>query len=396
MKLVRYLAVLCLLVIVTGCSSDLVSVNPAKLINIKSTAQFDIRWRYQVGSSGLNCLIRDRSYCWKAEKSYKGTDLLIPAITSDSVISANEKNEILCFDLQSGKFRWKIVNKFDISGGVGSGSGVVLVGGDKGDVAVYEETTGKLRWISKVSSEVLSAPKISDGVVVVRSEDGRITGLDAKDGKRLWLYERATPALVARGNSGLTIRNGIVYAGFAAGKLSAIGLHNGVTIWESSVSQPHGNTELERISDIISLPILDDSQVCAVSFQGRLGCYEADRGGALWSRDVSSDKGLTISRKYLFLSDVSDTVLGLDKLTGSSYWKNDQLSNRKITAPVAIDDYLIVADFEGYLHALNRDDGSFVARLRTDGSAIRSSPIAAGDGFVVQTSNGSLYYLTIH
>jgi outer membrane protein assembly factor BamB len=210
------------------------------------------------------------------------------------------------------------------------------------------------------------------------------------------LYERATPALVARGNSGLTIRNGIVYAGFAAGKLTAIGLHNGVTVWESSVSQPHGNTELERISDIISLPILDDSQVCAVSFQGRLGCYDADRGGVLWSREVSSDKGLTISRKYLFLSDAADTVLGLDKLSGSSYWKNDQLSNRKITAPLAIDDYVIVADVEGYLHALNRDDGSIVARVRTDGSAIHSAPVAAGEGFVVQTGNGSLYYVTIH
>ncbi len=396
MNLVRYLAVLFLLVIVTGCSSDSVSINPAKLVNFKSTARFDIRWRYQVGSSGLTCLQRDRSFCWKAEKSYKGTDLLTPAITADSVVAANEKNEILCFELLTGKFRWKIVNGFAISGGVGSGGGVVVVGGDKGDVAVYEEVTGKLRWIGKVSSEVLSAPKISDGVVVVRSEDGRITGLDVKDGKRLWLYERATPALVARGNSGLTIRNGIVYAGFAAGKLSAIGLHNGVTIWESSVSQPHGNTELERISDIISLPILDDSQVCAVSFQGRLGCYEADRGGSLWSRDVSSDKGLAISRKYLFLSDVGDTVLSLDKLSGSSYWKNDQLSNRKITAPLPLDDYLIVADVEGYLHALNRDDGSFVARVRTDGSAIRSAPVAAGEGLVVQTGNGSLYYMTIH
>jgi outer membrane protein assembly factor BamB len=396
MKLVRYLAVLFMLVIVTGCSSDSASINPAKLVNFKSSAQFDVRWRYQVGTSGSNCLQRDKSFCWKPAKSYKGTDILTPAITAESVISANEKNEILCFDLLTGKFRWKIKNRFDISGGVGSGSGAVLVGGDKGDVALYEESTGKLRWVSKVSSEVLSAPKVSDGVVVVRSEDGRITGLDAKDGKRLWLYERATPALVARGNSGLTIRNGIIYAGFAAGKLTAIGLHNGVTVWESSVSQPHGNTELERISDIISLPILDDSQVCAVSFQGRLGCYEADRGGALWSRDISSDKGLTISRKYLFLSDVGDTVLGLDKLSGSSYWKNDQLANRRVSAPLAIEDYLIVADFEGYLHALNRDDGSFVARMRTDGSAIRSTPVAAGEGFVVQTGNGSLYYITIH
>lgn len=376
MKLGRYFAALLLLVIVTGCSSDKFEAKPAPLVNFKATAKFDIRWKHTLGKTGIN--------------------VLIPAVTSDSVIATSGNGDIQCFDLDSGQSRWRIKNNFVISGGIGTGNGAVFVGGEKGDVAAYEETTGKLLWKNKVSSEVLSAPKFADGVVVVRTEDGRIAGLDAKDGKRLWLYERATPALVARGYAGVSIRNGIIYAGFAAGKLSAIGLHNGVIVWESSVSQPHGNTELERISDIISLPIVDDSQVCAVAFQGRLGCFDAEQGGALWSRDISSDKGLTMSRKYLFLTDTVGNVLGLDKLSGSSYWKNDQLTIRKITAPLALENYLLVADFEGYVHALNRDDGSFMARMGTDGSAIRSPPLAAGEGFVVLTNNGSLYAITIH
>jgi outer membrane protein assembly factor BamB len=396
MKFRRHIVALSLLVIVTGCASDKTEVKPAQLVNFKSTANFDIRWQHTVGFLRPICLYHDQSICMRQKSRKVDVNVLQPAITAESVIAANGVGEIQCFDFETGKSRWDINNGFSISGGVGAGAGVVVVGGDKGDVAVYDEATGKLRWKSKVSSEVLSSPKISDGVVVVRTEDGRIAGLDLKDGKRLWLYERSTPALVARGNADVTIRDGIVYAGFAAGKLSAIGLHNGVIVWESSVSQPHGNTELERISDIISPPIVADSQVCAVAFQGRLGCYDSEHGGALWSRDVSSDKGLTISRKYLFLSDTTDTVLGLDKLSGSSYWKNDQLAVRQITAPLALENYLLVADFEGYIHALNRDDGSFVARMKTDGSAIRSKPVAAGDGFVVQTSNGSLYSIVIH
>jgi outer membrane protein assembly factor BamB len=376
MKLSRYIAALLMLVTVAGCSSDKLSVKPSPLVNFTPTAKFDVRWQQNVGKAGIN--------------------VLLPAVTTESVISANGKGEIQCFDLGTGALRWRIDNGFVISGGVGTANGLVLVGGDKGDVAVYEEATGKLRWKSKVSSEVLSAPKLADGVVVVRTENGRITGLDVKDGKRLWLYERSTPALVARGNAGVTVRNGIVYSGFAAGKLTAIGLHNGVIVWESSVSQPRGNTELERISDIISLPIVDDSQVCAVAFQGRLACFDADQGGSMWTRDLSSDKGLTMSRKYLYLTDTTGNVLGLDKLSGSSYWKNDRLAFRKITAPLALDNYLMVADFEGYLHALNRDDGSFVARMSTDNSAIRSAPVLAGDGFVVQTSDGSLYSISIH
>ena len=376
MKLKSCIAAL-LILLLAGCSSDKEpQVKPSSLVNFKSSAKFEVRWKQSVGKMGYN--------------------VLLPVIAGESVFAANDKGVIKRFDLSSGKQLWRIDNGFAISGGVGAGDGLVLVGGGKGDVAAYEEATGQLRWKSKVSSEVLSAPMLADGVVVVRTGDGRIAGLNSQDGKRLWLYERATPALVARSNAGVTIRNDIVYAGFAAGKLAAIGLHNGVIVWEASVSQPRGNTELERVSDITSLPIVDDSQVCAVAFQGRLACFDAERGGSLWTRDLSSDKGLTMSRKYLFLADTTGGVLALDKLSGSSYWKNDQLFLRGTTAPLALDNYLLVADFEGYLHALSRDDGSFIARFRTDGSVIRSAPVVAGDGFIVQTSDGGLYSLAIH
>jgi outer membrane protein assembly factor BamB len=376
MRIASGIVVALILTALAGCSSDKVQVKPAKLVNFKSTATFEVRWRQNVG--------------------FMGNNVLMPAVTADSVIAANSKGVIQRFDKASGKQSWRVDNRSAISGGVGAADGLVLVGGLKGDVSAYQESNGQLLWKSKVSSEVLSAPKLVDGVVVVRTGDGRIAGLDSQSGKRLWLYERATPALVARSNAGVFIRNGIVYAGFPAGKLAAIGLHNGVSVWESSVSQPRGNTELERVSDITSLPIVDDGQVCAVAFQGRLACYDAMQGGALWTRDVSSDKGLTMSRKYLYLTDTDGTVLALDKLSGISYWKNDQLSLRKTTAPFALDNYLLVADYEGYLHVLNRDDGSFMARFKTDGSAIRSAPVAAGDGFVVQTEDGSLYSLAIH
>lgn len=376
MKLSRGIAISLLAVFAAGCSSDKEQASPASLVNFKSSAKYEVRWKQSVGKMGDN--------------------ILLPAVTAESVFAANSNGVVQRFDRSSGKRLWRIDSGFVISGGVGAGDGLVLVGGQKGEVAAYEEGTSQLRWKSKVSSEVLSAPKLADGVVVVRTGDGRIAGLDSQDGKRLWLYERSTPALVARSNAGVTIRNGIVYAGFPAGKLAAIGLRNGVIVWEASVSQPRGNTELERVSDITSLPIVDDSQVCAVAFQGRLACFDAERGGSLWTRDLSSDKGLTMSRKYLFLTDTAGTVLALDKLSGSSYWKNDQMSLRKTTAALALDNYLVVADYEGYLHALNRDDGSFAARFMTDGSTIRSAPVAAGDGFVVQTSGGGLFSLVIH
>ena len=358
-----------------ACGSDKVAVEPAKLVQFKPSAFFDVRWRQSVGDAGIN--------------------VLTPAVTREAVFAASARY-VYRFERNNGKKMWRIEPGFSISGGVGAGDGLVLVGSDKGDLAAYAEEDGKLRWKVKVSSEVLSAPKIADGIVVVRTGNGRIAGLNMQDGKRLWLYERSTPTLIVRNSAGVVIRNGMVYAGFAAGKVAAIGLTKGVVIWESAVSQPRGNTELERISDITSLPAVDETQVCAVAFQGRVACFDAVQGGTLWTRDLSSDKGLTLFGKNLYLTDSDSVVQALDRSTGSSIWKNDQLSLRRATAAYALDDYLLIGDFEGYLHVLKNEDGSFVARLRTDGSPILTPPITLGDGALIQTSGGALYSVAIH
>lgn len=376
MKLNRQFVAVLLPVLLSACASDKPSVEPAKLVDFKSSAKIEVRWNADVGDAGPS--------------------VLSPAVTREAVFAANAKGKLYRLDRNTGKQVWRTDSGFPITGGVGAGEGLVLVGGEKGELAAYDEDSGKQQWQVKVSSDVLSAPKIADGTVVVRTGNQRITGLSAKDGSRLWLYERSTPTLIVRSHASVMIQNGLVYAGFAAGKLAAIGLKNGVVVWESSVSQPRGNTELERISDITSLPVVDSAQVCAVAFQGRLACFDAVQGGALWTRDVSSDKGLALSGKNLYVTDTDGNVLALDKSSGASLWKNEKLLLRKGTAVYPLDDFLVLGDYEGYLHVLKSEDGSFVARQKTDGSAIVVSPVTLGEGALVQTSDGDLYSITVH
>ncbi len=349
-------------------------VEPAKLVGFSETAKFDVRWHADLGGSEAN--------------------LLQPALTHDAIYGVSGKGTLTRLERATGKQVWRVESDITVSGGVGSGEGLVLIGSDKGYVLAYDEA-GKLRWKSKVSSEVLSAPQAAEGVVVVRSGDGRIAGLNATDGKRVWLYERSTPALVVRSHAGVTLQRGVAFAGFAGGKLAAINIKDGALIWETSVSQPRGNTELERISDITSNPVADDEQVCAIAFQGRVACYDAAQGSPLWNRDISSDKGMVLLRKYLYLSDAAGSVIALDKTSGSTVWKNEQMFMRDAATPYASDKYVVVGDYEGYLHGLGREDGSFAARIKLDGSAIQATPIGLDDGLLVQTRAGGLYSLSI-
>ena len=350
-------------------------VEPAKLVAFAETARFDVRWHNNIADLGA--------------------ELLQPALTRDAIYSASAKGGLTRLERATGRQVWRIQTGIIISGGVASGDGLVLIGGDKGEVLAYGED-GKLKWKSVVSSEVLSISPVSDGMVMVRSGDGRIAGLNAADGKRVWMYERSTPALVVRSHAGVTIQRGVAYAGFAGGKLAALSIKDGEVLWEAQVSQPRGNTELERISDITSDPVVDDEQVCAIAFQGRIACFDTAQGSLIWNRDISSDKGIMVLRKYLYLSEPGGAVIALDKITGSTAWKNGQLLSRGITAPYALGNFVVVGDFEGYLHGLNSGDGNFVARTKLEGGAIVARPLEMDDGLLVQTRSGELYSVSIH
>ena len=315
-------------------------------------------------------------------------------IVKGNIFAAGQDGQIARFDADSGSQIWRIDAGRKLSSGVGAGDNLVLVGTAKGEVLAFDQD-GKSLWQAKVSSEVLSAPQAADDVVVVRTSDGRIFGLDAKDGKRKWVYQRATPALVLRSYAGVAITRGAVLAGFSGGKLVALNLANGNVGWEATVALPRGATELERIADITSLPVVDGNMVCAVAFQGRVACFDLPSGNQLWVREISSIAGLAVDNRYLYVSDANGVMHALDKSSGASIWKQDKLSGRQLTAPLVVNGYVAVADFQGYAHFIARDDGAFAARIATDGSAVMAPPLPLNGNLLLQTGNGEVFVISV-
>ena len=243
---------------------------------------------------------------------------------------------------------------------------------------------------------MLAPPQAQDGTVVARSADGHIYGLDAATGARKWVYQRLTPALSVRTHAGLVIERGGVFIGFPGGRLVALSILNGHVGWEAVVALPRGATELERVADITSLPVIDGPRICAVAFQGRVGCFDITRGTVVWAREVSSIAGLTVDAGYLYVTDDKNAVLALDKNSGASIWRQDKLAGRSVSAPLAVGRHVAVGDVEGYVHLLSREDGAFAGRIATDGSAITAPPVALDTAtFLVQTRNGGVYAITV-
>jgi outer membrane protein assembly factor BamB len=399
------LAVLALSAWLAGCSS-LASGPDASGPGAgerSAVASFSVRWRESISGMGFlegwstSPLGNPGLVRWRMRGDYSdmGNSVLRPAAMGGSLYVASAKGIIVRVDAATGARQWHVQTGITLTGGVTAEEGLIVVGGEKGDVLAYGED-GKLRWKAVATSEVLGPPEVSGGVVVVRGGDGSIAGLDAADGKRKWLYEHALPALVVRGSAGVAVRQGTLYAGFAGGKLVALDVATGAVKWEATLSEPRGTTELERISDITSTPQVDDHEVCAVSYQGRVGCFNLADGNLVWSREFSGDKGLALSEKNLYVVSMEGEVLALDKSTGSSAWKNSQLDKNHTAAPAVLGAYIVVGDKKGVLYAIRREDGSIAARMTTDGSPILAAPLKVDDGLVVQTYSGGLYSVSLH
>ncbi len=318
-----------------------------------------------------------------------------PAKDSDAVYVANTKGEVTKLDAASGRELWRMSVGEPISGGVGVGGGIVMVGSNKGYVHAVD-TAGKFLWKAKVSSEILSAPRYFDGMVIARSGDNRIYGLDATDGSRKWVYERITPALSLRSSVGFVVDAGAVYAGFAGGKLVAIRADTGKIIWEATIAQPKGVTEIERIADITSLPFIDGNMIYAVAYQGKIASVDRATGKVLWNRDISSYSGLSAEDAKVFVSHTLGSVYSLDYSSGKTFWRQGALSNRRLTAPLPMGSLIAVGDLEGYIHFLSRDDGNFSARIKVDGNPVMSLiPGFNTSQLIAETRDGGVYAISV-
>ena len=385
MRVTEKLIGLSLIALLSGCST-LDALNPfskkpdpktlpAKLVEIKSPIAVRTVWKYSVGKAG----------------AYQFS----PALADNSVFVAGGDGVLARLDAATGHEQWRVKTGLDLSAGVGTDGKVVVVGGDKGNVIAFDAATGKQLWKEQGSSEILSSPVVNAEVAVVRGVDNRIVGYDPQTGTKKWTVQRATPSLTLREAPGMVINGSNVFVAQPGGKLLALTLAAGLPRWETVVGEPRGATELERVTDIAGMPVISGADICAVSFQGKVGCYDLATGAPRWSKEQSSNVGVGVDQRFVFTNDVNGNTQAYSRDGGTSVWKNDKLTLRSLGTPVSYGRVVAFGDYEGYVHFLSREDGTIIGRTSTDGSAIEALPLVAGSNLIFQTQSGTVTALAV-
>jgi outer membrane protein assembly factor BamB len=346
---------------------------PVELEKIQQTVKIRRLWSAGVGNG-------------QGEGFYR----IQPAIQGDRIFAAASDGIVRAFERSRGKSVWKTDLDTDLSGGVGVDDNSVFVGSSDGFVIRLDSASGEELWRSRLSGEILAAPQGNGNVVVVQTYDGKLQGLDHATGEKLWTYDSNVPVLTIRGTNTPILRDGVVFAGFANGRVVAFDAQTGAVRWEVRVAISQGRSEIERIVDVDGTMVLVGNELYAASYQGRVVAIDVANGRKVWQRDVSSFSGVSQGFGNVYVADEDGSLTAYLRNGSGIRWTQGALGYRKLSRPTPVSSYVAVADFEGIVHIISQVDGEFAGRVKADGNGVRADMLSDGNVLYVFGNGGKL------
>jgi outer membrane assembly lipoprotein YfgL len=363
---VRLLAALLGALTLVACSSS-TKPKPAPLEDIKPQIAGRQVWSQRVGELGAS---------------------LRPLATAEALVVAATNGQVAAFAADNGRELWRGDAGERRSAGVGSDgrhSAVVTI---TNELVVLD--AGKPLWKARLATRVVTPPLVAGERVFVLGIDRSVQAFDALDGRKLWVQQRAGDPLTLLQPGVLMAWKDTLVAGQGA-RMAGFDPLRGTLRWEAVVASPRGGNELERLADLVGPAARVGDTLCARGFQAAVGCVNASRGTAIWSKPVGGLAGVAADEQYVFGSDANDRVQAWKIGNGELAWSSERFLHRGLSAPLVTGRTVVFGDDAGYLHFLDRETGGSLLRLPTDGGAIQAAPVRAGTTLLVVTRGGGVF-----
>jgi outer membrane assembly lipoprotein YfgL len=309
-------------------------------------------------------------------------------VYDNRIFLAGTDGTVAEIDATTGKDVWRTSAGEQLAAGVGSDGKVAAVVTRSNVLIVFGE--GKELWRQKIPAQVYTSPLVAGARVFVLAADRSVTAFDALGGHKLWTQQRPGESLVLQ-QSGVLLAVGDTLVVGLSGRMVGLNPLNGGARWEIPLATSRGTNDVERLVDLVGPASRVGRTVCARSFQVSVGCVDAVRGVLLWTQPASGFTGMQGDAKFVFGTESDGKVTGWSRSNGDRLWVSDQLRFRGLTTPLVAGRSLVVGDSTGMLHLLSVENGAFLNRMTTDGSAIAAPPVLAGNTLVAVTRNGGVF-----
>lgn len=202
------------------------------------------------------------------------------AADSSTAYFSGQDGYMYALDIETGSEMWKSGLGYHIfTDACVFSDSLVLAGNSMGSIAALNKRTGTLIWDDTMDG-LLLGPAIADSIAVFSSESGAAGAWDIS-GNTLWSRgfssQPSSPSIVSN----------VVFLGFSSGKVLALSLQTGETLWETALTNINGRTVVSRPA------VTDNSLLVAGTCDGRVFCLETTAGELLWETEL--DNWITVS-----------------------------------------------------------------------------------------------------
>lgn len=309
----------------------------------------------------------------------------IPSFSSKSIYFADSEGNVKSIDIASGNINWQKQFK-SLSAGIASGYGISVISDNDGNVIALDQADGSVIWTKNVQGEVLSQAVISAKSIFIKTSSGELISLDKNTGEISWSYRAKLPPLTIKGSSRPVINEDIIYASFDNGRLVAFEIDTGYPLWDGAISYTEGVSELENIIDSDSSPLIEGGFAYTTNYQGNLNIFDVAQRRSIWQSKLSSFYTPIITRGLIILIESNSNIKSFSINNLQESWQSKSYLNRGLSNAVSFEGYIIIGDYEGYIHMIDPISGITVGRKKISKNPIKNIVSRSKNFYVVDQS----------
>ncbi len=280
-------------------------------------------------------------------------------------------------------------------GGVAASGNAVFVATGFGELAALDAASGNKIWSFDLGAPAYSAPTAANGMVFVVSATNVLHAVKQADGTEAWQYPGIPETAGVLSAASPAVSGSSVVVPYSSGEVIAFDAASGKLKWADAVVRSTRTLAVSGLTDVAASPIIYDGVVYATGVSGRTIAVRLADGARMWEQNIGSASTPAVSGNALFIIDLEDNLVALDRKSGSVFWRTELPAVRKKkffsvwTGPTLAGSLLWAVSNDRKLIAVDPGTGSIVIdkQIQSPGYI---KPTAAAGQLLVLSADGTL------
>jgi outer membrane protein assembly factor BamB len=327
-----------------------------------------------------------------------------PIIAENKAFAIDAEGIVSAVNLENGEVLWQTPTLPEkeaaqpFGGGIAYDEGMVFVASAAAEVLALDAKSGTIRWRQKISAPVRSAPTVKDGRIYVVTINNQLEALNIKNGDVLWSHSGTIEIAGLLGGASPALDNGVVVVPYTSGEVFALRVENGYPLWSESFGSVHALDSVAALSHIKARPVIHRHRVIIISHGGRMSALDLRNGQTIWTKEIAGIRSPAVIGNYIFLVTMDSQLVCLDQDKGDVLWvqslpqyAQDKGSKERIlwAGPILTAQGLVLAGSQGQAIFCAPQNGKIVHTIDL-GSPTLLSPVIAQKTLLFFTEDAEL------